>query len=303
MRGVRVRLLVLGANGQVGYELVRSLMPLGEVVALTRDECDLSRPDAIRRVVEAHKPDVIVNAAAYTAVDRAESEESLATRINGEAPGALARAAHSVNALLLHYSTDYVFDGNKDAPWDETDPTSPLNAYGRSKLAGERAIMASDADFIIIRTTWVFAARGANFMRTMLRLGRERDTLKVVADQFGAPTWARNIADASAHVIVAAQCERADRRFASEVLHLASHGQTSWHGFATEIFAESRRQRPDAVLQVQAVEPIPSSEYLTPVRRPANSCLDCGRLARRFGIQLPPWQDALARCLEEVGEY
>jgi dTDP-4-dehydrorhamnose reductase len=295
-------LLVLGANGQVGYELVRSLMPLGEVVGLTRDECDLSRPDVLIRVVEAHRPDVIVNAAAYTAVDRAESEEGLATRINGEAPGALARAAHSVNALLLHYSTDYVFDGNKDAPWDETDPTSPLNAYGRSKLAGERAIMASGADFIIIRTTWVFAARGANFMRTMLRLGRERDALKVVADQFGAPTWARNIADASAHVIVAAQRERADRRFASEVLHLASRGQTSWHGFATGIFAEFRRQRPDVVLRVQAVEPIPSSEYPTPARRPANSCLDCGRLAGRFGIQLPSWQDALARCLEEVDE-
>ncbi|MBI1904813.1 MAG: dTDP-4-dehydrorhamnose reductase [Rhodocyclales bacterium] len=297
-----MKLLVTGANGQVGYELVRSLMPLGEVVALTRGDCDLTRPEAIARAIGAHKPDVIVNAAAYTAVDRAESEEDLATRINGEAPRALALAARSVGALLLHYSTDYVFDGDKDTPWDETDPVSPLNAYGRSKLAGERAIMASGADFIILRTTWVFAARGANFVRTMLRLGRERETLKVVADQFGAPTWARNIADASAHVVMAVQRERAEGRFASEVLHLASQGQTSWHGFATEIYAEFGRQRPGAVLRVRAVEPIPSSEYPTSARRPANSRLDCSRLASRFGIRLPPWRDALARCLEEIGE-
>lgn len=296
-----MKLLVTGANGQVGFELVRSLMPVGEVVALTRGECDLSQPDAIARVVDAHKPDVIINAAAYTAVDRAESEEELATRINGEAPAALALAARSVGALLLHYSTDYVFDGDKDSPWDESDPVSPLNAYGRSKLAGERAIVTSGADFIILRTTWVFAARGANFVRTMLRLGHERDTLKVVADQFGAPTWARNIADASAHLVVAAQRERAEGRFASEVLHLASQGETSWQGFATEIFAEFRRQRPDAVLRVASVAPIPSSEYPTPARRPANSRLDCSRLASRFGIRLPRWQDALARCLQEIG--
>lgn len=295
-----MRLLVTGANGQVGYELVRSLMPLGEVVALTRDDCDFASAEAIERIVDTHQPDVIVNAAAYTAVDRAESEEGLATTINGEAPAALARAAREAGALLLHYSTDYVFDGNKNTPWDEADPVSPLNAYGRSKLAGEQAIAASGADYIILRTTWVFAARGANFVRTMLRLGREREVLRVVADQFGAPTWARNIADASAHIVVGARRERAEGRFNSEILHLASQGSTSWHGFAAEIFAQYARLRPNAKLCVRAVEPILTLDFPTPARRPANSRLDCSHLADRFGIYLPDWQVALSHCLEEI---
>lgn len=295
-----MRLVVTGASGQVGYELVRSLMPLGEVVALARAECDLASGDAIERVVGAYRPDVIVNAAAYTAVDRAESEEGLATFINGDAPAALARAAREAGALLVHYSTDYVFDGCKEGSWTEADPVAPLNAYGRSKLAGERAIAASGADSIILRTTWVFAARGANFVRTMLRLGGERESLKVVADQFGAPTWARNIADATAHVIAGAQRERVEGRFASEVLHLASQGNTSWHGFATEIFAEYARLRPGAVLRVRSVEPIPAADYPTPARRPVNSRLDCDRLAQRYGIRLPHWRQALSRCLEEI---
>lgn len=295
-----MRLLVTGANGQVGYELVRSLMPLGEVVALTRDDCDLVSADAIERVVAECRPDVIVNAAAYTAVDRAESEERLATIINGDAPAALAHAARAAGALLIHYSTDYVFDGSKGASWHETDPVAPLNAYGRSKLAGERAIAASGADYLILRTTWVFAARGANFVRTMLRLGAEREMLKVVADQFGAPTWARNIADATAHVVAGARRERVEGRFASEVLNLASQGDTSWHGFATEIFAEYARLRPDAALVIRSVEPIPAADYPTPARRPTNSRLDCGRLAERYGIRLPHWRQALSRCLEEI---
>lgn len=298
-----MKLLVTGANGQVGYELVRSLMPLGEIVALERSDCDLGRPEAIASVIAAHNPDVIVNAAAYTAVDRAESEEHLATTINGDAPAALALAARDAGALLLHYSTDYVFDGGKGGvPWDETDPVSPLNAYGRSKLAGEQAIMASGADAIVLRTTWVFAARGGNFVQTMLRVGCERESLKVVADQFGAPTWARNIADASAHIIAGAQRERAEGRFLSEILHLASQGETSWHGFAKEIFAEAARLGHGSTLRVSTVEAIPSSDYPTPARRPANSRLDCSRLAKRFGIQLPHWKAALSLCLEEIGE-
>ncbi|HRP98257.1 MAG TPA: dTDP-4-dehydrorhamnose reductase, partial [Rhodocyclaceae bacterium] len=202
-----MRLMVTGATGQVGFELARSLMPLGEVVALDRRACDLAQPLSLAAVVTRVAPDVIVNAAAYTAVDRAEAEEALATTINAEAPAVLAGAARAAGALLVHYSTDYVFDGAKAGAWREDDAVAPLNAYGRSKLAGERAIAASGCDHLILRTSWVYAARGANFVRTMLRLGAERERLAVVADQLGAPTWARNIADATAHVVAAAQRE------------------------------------------------------------------------------------------------
>jgi dTDP-4-dehydrorhamnose reductase len=293
-----MRLMVTGAHGQVGFELARSLMPLGEVVALDRHGCDLARPDTLAAVVAGCAPDVIVNAAAYTAVDRAETEEALATTINAAAPAALARAARAAGALLIHYSTDYVFDGTKAGAWHEDDAAAPLNAYGRSKLAGERAIAASGCDHLILRTSWVFAARGANFMRTMLRLGAVRERLAVVADQFGAPTWARNIADATAHIVAGAQRERAARAFAPAVLHLASRGETSWHGFAEAIFETVRARRPDLALRVGTVEAIASAAYPTPAARPRNSRLDCGRLAQRFGITLPHWRDALGRCLE-----
>jgi dTDP-4-dehydrorhamnose reductase len=300
-----MRLMVTGATGQVGFELVRSLMPLGEVIALDRAACDLARPASLADVVAACAPDVIINAAAYTAVDRAENDEALATTINAEAPAALAQAARARGALLIHYSTDYVFDGSKAGAWCEGDGVAPLNAYGRSKLAGERAIAASGCDYLILRTTWVYAARGANFVRTMLRLGVERDRLNVVADQFGAPTWARNIADATAHVIVGAAAEReaaTDRKsgFVSGVLHLAAQGETSWHGFAEAIFAATRARRPDIGLRVGTVEAIPTAAYPTPAARPHNSRLDCERLAARYGIRLPPWREALMRCLEEI---
>jgi dTDP-4-dehydrorhamnose reductase len=291
-----MRLMVTGATGQVGFELVRSLMPLGEVFALDRAACDLARPASLADVVAACAPDVIINAADYTAVDRAE---------NAEAPAALAQAARARGALLIHYSTDYVFDGSKAGAWCEGDGVAPLNAYGRSKLAGERAIAASGCDYLILRTTWVYAARGANFVRTMLRLGAERDRLNVVADQFGAPTWARNIADATAHVIVGATAERAaaaerNSGFACGVLHMAAQGETSWHGFAEAIFAETRARRPDIGLRVGTVEAIPTAAYPTPAARPHNSRLDCERLAARYGIRLPPWREALMRCLEEI---
>lgn len=294
-----MRLMVTGATGQVGFELARSLMPLGEVVALDRRACDLAQPLSLAALVARVAPDVIVNAAAYTAVDRAEAEEALATTINAEAPAVLAGAARAAGALLVHYSTDYVFDGAKAGAWREDDAVAPLNAYGRSKLAGERAIAASGCDHLILRTSWVYAARGANFVRTMLRLGAERERLAVVADQLGAPTWARNIADATAHVVAAAQRERAAVAFAPAVLHLASRGETSWHGFAEAIF-EALRQRPGFALKVGAVEPIPTSAYPTPAARPLNSRLDCGRLAARYGVRMPHWRDALARCLEEL---
>ncbi len=295
-----MRLLVTGANGQVGWELARSLMPLGEVVALDRGACDLSRPEKLGEVVARVAPDVIVNAAAYTAVDRAETEEPLAITINGEAPGELARAARSAGALLVHYSTDYVFDGTKDGAYTEDDPVAPLNAYGRTKLAGEQAIAAAGCDHLILRTTWVYAARGGNFVRTMLRLGAEREALRVVADQHGAPTWARNIADATAHIVALAQRERREGRFASGIFNLTSRGESSWHGFAEAIFEEARRLPCGASLKVAAVEPIPATAYPTPAARPANSRLAADRLAARFGLTLPHWRDALRRCLEDL---
>lgn len=295
-----MRLLVTGANGQVGWELARSLMPLGDVVALGRDRCDLARPESLAALVAEVAPDVIVNAAAYTAVDRAESEERLATTINGDAPGELARAAKAAGALLVHYSTDYVFDGSQASPYAEDDPVSPLNAYGRSKLAGETAIRGSGCDHLILRTTWVFASRGANFVRTMLRLGAEREALRVVADQVGAPTWARNIADATALIIAQAQRERDESRFASGVFNLTSRGATSWHGFAEAIFAAARERLPRNALTVRDVAPIPSSDYPTPAARPANSVLAPARLQARFGLAMPRWEDALVRCLDEI---
>ncbi|MDT3672281.1 MAG: dTDP-4-dehydrorhamnose reductase [Aromatoleum sp.] len=297
-----MKLLVTGANGQVGWELARALMPLGDVIALDRSRCDLSRPEMLAQLVADLAPDVIVNAAAYTAVDRAESEEALATTVNGTAPGELARAAKAAGALLVHYSTDYVFDGTNASPYDEDDPVAPLNAYGRSKLAGETVIRASGCDHLILRTTWVFAARGGNFVRTMLRLGAERETLRVVADQVGAPTWARNIADATALIVAQAQSERQRAEFASGVFNLASRGATSWHGFAEAIFATARARLPDGGVKVRTVEPIPSADYPTPAARPANSCLLPGRLQARFGVVMPRWEDALGRCLDEIFE-
>jgi dTDP-4-dehydrorhamnose reductase len=295
-----MRLLVTGVNGQVGWELARSLMPLGDVIAADRSRCDLSQPQTLAALVAETAPDVIVNAAAYTAVDRAESEEALATTVNGTAPGELARAAKRHGALLIHYSTDYVFDGTKPSPYDEDDPVSPANAYGRSKLAGEIALRNSGCDHLILRTTWVFAARGGNFVRTMLRLGAERDTLRVVADQVGAPTWARNIADASALIVAQAQRERRNGAFASGLFHLTSRGATSWHGFAEAIFAGARERLPEPGLKVADVTPIASAEYPAPALRPANSRLATGRVQARFGVDMPRWEDALARCLDEL---
>jgi dTDP-4-dehydrorhamnose reductase len=295
-----MKLLLIGANGQVGWELARSLMPLGEVVALDRSRCDLSRPETLTALIAEHAPDVIVNAAAYTAVDKAESEEALATTINGVAPGELARAAKAAGALLIHYSTDYVFDGSKSGPYIEDDPVAPLNAYGRSKLAGEEAIGNSGCDHLILRTTWVFASRGGNFVRTMLRLGAEREQLRVVADQWGAPTWARNIADATAQIVARAQQERCQGGFVSGVFNLASRGETSWHGFAEAIFSMARERVPQLTLKVARVDPIPAADYPTPAARPANSRLALDRVEARFGIVMPSWQAALARCLDEL---
>ena len=292
-----MKLLVTGATGQVGWELARSLMPLGEVVALDRAACDLARPETLAAVVERVAPTVIVNAAAYTAVDRAETEEALATTVNGTAVGELAQAARRHGALFIHYSTDYVFDGRGETPIVEDAPTCPLNAYGRSKLAGEVAVRDSDADALVLRTTWVYGERGQNFLRTMLRLAAEREELRVVADQFGAPTWARNIADATAQIVPLAMAERRAGQFEPAILNLTNGGATSWHGFATALIKAARRRRP---LKVDRVLPIAAVEYPLPAPRPANSRLDGGALARRYGLALPPWEQAMARCIEDI---
>jgi dTDP-4-dehydrorhamnose reductase len=293
--------LVTGVNGQVGWELIRSLMPLGEVVGLDRSRCDLSRPERLPALVRSMKPDLIVNAAAYTAVDKAEDEERLATTVNGTAVGVLAEEARAAGALLVHYSTDYVFDGTKETPYQEDDPPHPINAYGRSKLAGEIAIRQAGSAYVILRTSWVYASRGHNFLRTVLRLAQERDELRMVADQVGAPTWARNIADASAHVIRQAIVERAGSFFTPGFFHLTASGATSWHGFAAAILEAAKANALLRHQQLPQLRPIATADYPLPAARPKNSRLAGERLSQRFGIALPDWKEGLGLCLREVG--
>lgn len=294
-----MRLLLTGANGQVGWELRRSLMSLGEVIAFDREACDLSRPQDLPGIVRGARPDIVVNAAAYTAVDKAEEEESLATLVNGVAVGEIAGQARKLGALLIHYSTDYVFDGTKVNPYTEDDLPNPINAYGRSKLAGERAIEQCGGNYLILRTSWVYASRGRNFLQTVLRLARERDELRMVSDQIGAPTWAREIADATASIVRKAEEERASGGFVPSVLNLTAAGATSWSGFAEAILnqATSRVGRPRSKAKVF---PISSAEYPTPAARPKNSRLAGDRMRRRFGIALGDWQQALTRCMQDA---
>lgn len=295
MSRVPMRILLLGANGQVGTELRRSLAPLGEVVAGTRggsladgaacERADFDRPETLPALVERIAPLVVVNAAAYTAVDRAEQEPEAAQRANAQAPAALAAACAAQGALLVHYSTDYVFDGTGNRPLREDDPTAPLGAYGRTKLEGERAIGQSGCRHLILRTAWVYALHGRNFLRTMLRLGAERDGLRVVADQFGSPTPAWLVADATAAILRHGVVE-------SGVRHLVAGGRTSWHGFAEAIFAQAHAR--GLLGKVPRVEPIATCDYPTPAPRPAWSVLDGSRLAAEYGLELPDWRQALA---------
>ena len=288
-----MKILLIGSNGQVGWELARTLLPLGEVVALNRDQADLTDLEKLHQTVQTIRPDVIVNAAAYTAVDKAETERDLAFLINAQAVDVLAQEAKKLNALLIHYSTDYVFDGTKDTPYVENDATNPLNVYGESKLAGELAIQASGVDYLICRTTWVFAARGNNFVKSILRLAAERDELNIVADQIGAPTWARLIAETTAHILRQAQLERGANTFESGIFNLTSAGETSWHGFAKKIVELAQ-------IQNCTIHPIPTSDYPTPAKRPANSRLSTERLTQRFGLTMPAWETTLKLCLEEI---
>ena len=301
-----MRLLLTGKNGQVGFELQRSLAVLGEVLAVDHRDCDLADPAAIRCLVRELQPQVIVNPAAYTAVDKAESEPETAHRINAEAVGMLAEEARTLGIGLVHYSTDYVFSGLADRPYVEDDPTDPLGIYGHGKLAGEEAIRAAGVPHLILRTAWVYGRRGQNFLLTMLRLMRERDELGIVADQFGAPTWSRLIAEATALMLGACLKEG---RFAlddvSGTYHLTSQGQTSWHGFA-EAIRDIGLARGLLDPSAARLKPITTREYPTPARRPAYGVLSTARFERTFGFALPGWRESLAECLasgaEPVGE-
>ena len=291
-----MNILLTGANGQVGWELRRALSTLGKVTAVDSQAMDLTDPAAIRRVVAEVKPRIIVNPAAYTAVDKAESEPELARKVNADAPGILADEAVKSGALLVHYSTDYVFDGSGDTPWQEDDATSPLNVYGATKLAGEQTIVASGCRHLIFRTSWVYGTRGANFLLTMQRLMRERPELKIVADQMGAPTWCRSLAEATAQVLaqVTSPSRGADKPDPWGVYHMTNGGETSWYGFAQAI---QEATSPDTPIRLI---PIPSGDYPTPAQRPLNSRLDNGKLERVFGIRLPDWAQALKLCLDKT---
>jgi dTDP-4-dehydrorhamnose reductase len=295
------KFLVVGAGGQVGWELVRSLQPLGDVSAASRATVDLTSPGA-NEVILSLRPDVIVNAAAYTAVDKAESDESAARAVNVEGVATLSRCAEELGALLVHYSTDYVFSGNKADPYIESDEPDPLSVYGRTKLDGERVLATCQADWLCFRTSWVFAPRGKNFLRTILRLASEREELRIVADQYGAPTSARLIADVTAHAISAALRERDRGSFVSEILHLTASGSTSWYGFAQAILRHANRTSLGERLIARTVQAIGTADYPTPAKRPANSRLSCERIERRFGVQLPPWGAGVALCIDELAE-
>lgn len=284
-----MKILLTGADGQLGFELQRCLQTLGVVHAYARTALDLTEFDRMRETVRALRPDLIVNAAAYTAVERAEEEPLLARRINGDAPGVLAQLAREIGAPIVHFSTDYVFDGTKAGSYVETDLTCPLNVYGETKLRGEREVASAGGDYLILRTSWLYGMRGHNFLRTMLRLAASQDSVRVVDDQFGAPTWSRTVAQCTADILVQARLGGAAWWQAQRgTYHLSARGQTSWAGFAQAIMARSG--------SACRVEPIASSAYPSRVRRPANSSLNTDKLTQRF-CHLPDWEDALHLCL------
>ncbi len=292
------KILLTGKNGQVGWELQRTLAPLGQVIALDADELDLADAAAIRRKVREIAPHIIVNPAAHTAVDKAESEPDLAMAINGVAPGVFAEEAKKLGAFLIHYSTDYVFDGTKNGAYVEDDAPNPLGVYGKSKLAGEQAIRAAGCNHLILRTSWVYGARGKNFLLTMLRLAKERSELRIVDDQVGAPTWCRSLAEITAQILAqlhAPGVAQEDMARVSGTYHLTSAAGVSWCGFAAEIIRQA------AIQPAPKLIPISSHEYPTPAVRPMNSILSNEKLLRTFGLQAGSWQDNLRLCMQEKG--
>ena len=297
-----MKVLLLGKNGQVGWELQRALAPLGELVALGRQGAgglcgDLGDAEGLRATVREVRPDVIVNAAAYTAVDRAESEPELAEAVNGVAPGVLAEEAAALGALLVHYSTDYVFEGEGERPWQEDDPTAPVNVYGMSKWQGEEAVRAANPFHLILRTQWVYAARGKNFLSTMLRLAAERDRLQVVDDQFGTPTHAELIADVTAHAMRGVLVQPS----LAGTYHLAAQGVTTWHGYAQYAIGVARELGWPTRVQDKAIVAVDTSAFPTPARRPHNSRLALDKIEQAFDLRMPDWRDGVIRTIEERG--
>jgi dTDP-4-dehydrorhamnose reductase len=295
-----MKILLLGKNGQVGWELQRSLAPLGEIIALdsnSQEHCgDFTNLEGLRLTIRTIAPDIIVNAAAHTAVDKAESEPELVRTINTLAPAMLAEEAKSLNAWLIHYSTDYVFDGKGDQPWLETDASNPLNVYGATKLEGEQLIQQSACKHLIFRTSWVYAARGANFAKTMLRLAGERDSLNIINDQIGAPTGADLLADVTAHAIRTALLKPE----LAGIYHLVAGGETSWHGYASFVIQHAIQSDVSMWITTEDIHAVPTSAYATPAKRPLNSRLNTNKFQQTFGLQLPPWQAGVSRMLTEV---
>jgi dTDP-4-dehydrorhamnose reductase len=294
-----MKILLTGANGQVGFETQRSLPPLGEVVALDHTQCDLARPDELRRVIREVRPDVIVNAAAYTAVDKAQSDAELAMAVNGIAPGIIGEVAAKSGALVVHYSTDYVFDGKKETPYVETDLPNPQSGYGASKWAGEQALRDSGAHFLTLRTSWVYGAHGGNFAKTILRLAGEREELRIVADQHGAPTAALRIAAVTAEILKHYQ-RVGPRGFRQGLYHLAAGGATTWHEYAQNVVRTAYNAGRTFKLRPERIKPISTAEYPLPAPRPANSRLDTTKLSSVFGIPLPDWRSDLQHVIKEI---
>ncbi|MDK6079275.1 dTDP-4-dehydrorhamnose reductase [Massilia varians] len=295
-----MKILLFGKDGQVGWELQRVLAPLGELHALGHDKADFTSPESLRACVRTYAPDVIVNAAAYTAVDKAESDETTARLVNAIAPGVLAEEARALGAWLVHYSTDYVFDGTKDGAWVETDLTNPLSAYGRSKCEGEERIRESGVRHLILRTSWVFAPRGGNFAKTMLRLAKEREVLNVVGDQHGAPTGAELLADVTALALYRIGGLGADANVLSGTYHVAAAGSTTWHTYAQHVIAQAEYSGAVLKARPEHVLPIPASAYPTPAARPANSLLDCSKFCKSFDLTLPDWRYHVNRLVAQL---
>ncbi|MEK7810479.1 MAG: dTDP-4-dehydrorhamnose reductase [Pseudomonadota bacterium] len=292
-------ILLTGANGQVGWELRRALEGKYKVIAPSREQLDLCRPDAIRQFVNSCRPDIIINPAAYTAVDKAETEPELAMSINGIAPGIFAEVALELDALLIHYSTDYVFDGLKSSAYTELDTPNPQSVYGRTKLAGEEAIKAAGCRHLILRTSWVYGTHGGNFVKTVIRLAKERDEMRIVADQFGAPTWARLLANSTSDILQSWYAGKATDQ-PDGLYHLTACGRTSWHHYAGEIVQLAMKYDASISSKPPRILPIATREYPLPAKRPANSSLSNDKVQKTFGLKLPAWQDDLADCVREL---